>query len=142
VELKEPLGEYTILYAEEKPDKRPLLEEVDEKAASFPDTMYGHIFNRWKASLAAVPLQLAGEEIRFYPSNAAASGKNKLIFSEESEKAKLSAVWSFHPTYRHDVMVEMILTAKEDGYFSIASPTLVNIPAEELEWGMIPGQFQ
>ena len=142
VELKEPLGEYTILYAAEKPDKRPLLEKVDEKAASFPDSMYGHIFNRWKTSLSAVPLHLAGEEIHFYPSKVAKNGKNKLTFLEETEKIKLSARWSFHPTYQYDVMVEMVLTAKEDGYFSIASPTLVNIPTGELDWGMIPGQFQ
>lgn len=142
VELKEPLGEYTILYTAEKPDERPLLEEVDANAASFPDTMYGHIFDRWQTSLSAVPLHIAGEEIRFFPSTASESKENQITFSKETEKVNLLAVWTFHPIYQHDLMVEMTLTAKEDGYFSIASPTLATVPVDELEWGMIPGQFQ
>lgn len=142
IELNEPLGEYTILYAAEKPDQRPLLEQVDKESASFPDTMYGHIFDRWKNSISAVPLQLAGDKISFYPSNGVKNGKDRLTFSQETEKADVSAVWSFHPDYQHDVMVEMTLRAKQDGYFSMASPALVNLPREELDWAMIPGQFQ
>ena len=142
IELKEPLGEYTILYSAEKPDERPLVEKVDERAAQFPDPMYGHIFDRWKASLSAVPLQMTGNATRFYPSHIIEKGEGWVIFSKDVGKAKLSATWSFHPVYQHDLMVEIILTAKEEGFFSIASPTLATIPVEELAWGMIPGQFQ
>lgn len=140
--LTHPLGKYTILYAEEKPSDEPLFSEVDERARSFPDTTDKHIFNKWRNALGAVPLNIAGTAIEFFPSQSKQNSENKITFSKETTQAKIKTSWEFHPTYKNDILVEMQLTAKQKGYFSMASPTLAIIPKKELSWGMIPGYFQ
>lgn len=135
-------GAYTILYSAQKPSNKPLLTEVTEKTALFPDSSYGHIFNRWKASLGAVPLNLAGKAIEFMPSNAVQKGEGEVIFSKEARQASVTAVWQLHPIYKNDILVEISITAKEDGFYAIASPTLGTILQSEIAWGMIPGYFQ
>lgn len=41
-----------------------------------------------------------------------------------------------------DVFVNIKLTAKKAGWFSMASPTLATLPETELGWGLVPGYFQ
>src|SRR5690606_15014639 len=78
--LPNPLGEYTVIYAADKPDSIPVWSELDEKAKEFSETSYRLLTNRWKNSLKPVALNTAGVATDFFP----ASGQqknNKVSFS-------------------------------------------------------------
>jgi hypothetical protein len=141
IAIDNALGKYTILYTKEKPSNDPLLDLVGDKAASFPDPVYDHIYDRWRESIAGVPLNVAGKAISFYPSKFEKQS-GKILFSKETSEASVQATWSLDPTYKTDILVNIKLVAKQAGYYSIASPSLASVSTEQLTWGMIPGYFQ
>lgn len=141
IDIKQPSGKYLYLYSKDRPDQDPMLTEVNEKARSFPDSIYGHFYDRWKNSLTSVPLNKAGKAIEFFP-NHLEKKNDKLIFTCETDQASIETIWEFDLVFKNDILVYYRLIAKKDGYFSIASPTLATVPEKQLRWGMVPGYFQ
>lgn len=135
-------GEYTVLYAPQKPDSiPPPIHDAAGKPVLFPEAHYRYTIPVWKEATSPVAMNVAGEAIRFYPA-AVQSGNQELLFLQESDKARVKAAWRMDPQYAGDILVTITLTAKEDGYFSIASPSLAIVANKELAWGMVPGHFQ
>ncbi|HWV66635.1 glycerophosphoryl diester phosphodiesterase [Chitinophaga sp.] len=135
-------GEYTLLYTKEKPGNTPVtLYDKDGKKSSFLESQYRYITPLWNAALQPVPMNTAGEAIYFYPSSFS-KNNNTLTFTAETNKAAVIASWRLDEQYPGDVLVEMSLQAKEDGYYSLATPTLAAVQENELAWAGIPGYFQ
>lgn len=142
VALNQPSGEYSFLYCENEPSSEILPSQISKRAFSFPDSSYGHFFDRWKNSLSSVPLNMTGKAIDFFPSKYEQNNNKSITFSKETPKASISASWELDPIYKNDIVVEMILEAKIDGYFSLSSPILATIKEKELSWATVPGYFQ
>lgn len=135
-------GEYTLLYTKEKPGDTPItLYDKDGKKSSFLESQYRYITPLWNAALLPVPMNTAGEAIYFYPSSFS-KNNNTLTFTAETNKAAITANWRLDEQYPSDVLVEISLQAKEDGYYSLATPTLAAVQGNELAWAGIPGYFQ
>ena len=142
ISMSGPSGEYTILYAQQKPDSIPApLYDEKGKPVLFPEQQYRYIFPVWKDVTQPVAMNTAGEAIRFYPS-AVKTGNNELLFTQEAKEARITAAWRMDKQFTGDVLVTMTLTAKQDGYYAIASPSLAIIDNNNLSWGMVPGHFQ
>lgn len=135
-------GEYTILYSAKKPSSEPNWSQIDEKSKAFPEDSYMLIVNRWKNNLDEVALNTAGKAIDFFPSNAKKKSNVEADFSFIGKEAEVKSTWRLDQTFKNDIIVEIELTAKEDGYYSIASPALSITDEKDIEWGMIPGHFQ
>ncbi|SIO51586.1 glycerophosphoryl diester phosphodiesterase [Chitinophaga niabensis] len=133
VALPAPSGEYTLLYTEKLPDST--------FNNSFPEQQYHYIIPLWKALIQPVPMNTAGQAVHFYPSDAARSG-NSIVFNNHSRQADITAAWYIDPQYPSDIRVKITLTAKQTGYFSLATPTVATIMEKELAWAGIPGYFQ
>lgn len=135
-------GEYTILYAQQKPDSiaKPIY-DVAGKQVIFPEAHYRYTIPVWAEATSPVAMNIAGEAIRFYPA-AVQSGNNELSFMQDANEATVKAAWRIDPQYDRDILVTITLTAKKDGYYSIASPSLAIVDKKELAWGMVPGHFQ
>lgn len=141
-QLPHTSGEYTLLYAKDKPENTPInLYDKSGKKIIFPEPQYKYIIPLWEAALQPVPMNTAGEAIHFYPASVKNSG-DQLTFTAENNKAVITSRWRLDTAFNTDVLVEILLQAKEDGYYSLASPTLATVPESELAWAGIPGYFQ
>lgn len=99
------------------------------------------LFTKGNPPVSAVLRDEAGENSTFFFSEAEQVGENTLRFRHKLPVAEVVSIWQIDPEFPTDIMVTMSLTAKETGKFSVASPTLISIPHEQIEWGMIPGNW-
>lgn len=134
-------GEYTFLYSAGKPDSTVTLFTTN-KGDSFPGAAYKYPNGPWKDATGAVALNTAGSSIHFFPGSMTQLTDNRIVFSQKDKEAMIRAEWSTDAAYTQDIQVKLVLTAVQQGYFSLASPSLLHIPQIDLQWGMIPGVFQ
>lgn len=130
-------GEYTLLYAKEKPDSTPL-----KAYAQFPGKQYHYIVPLWQEITQPVQMNTAGEAFHFYPSDAVSQQNTGITFVKSLPNAEITTTWSIDPVYATDVRVKISLRAKQAGYFSIATTTIATATEKELQWAGIPGHFQ
>ncbi len=142
VEMPNPSGEYTMLYAADKPSDKPDTPFNDIRGNVFPGPSYHYQERQWAESTNPVSLNTAGQAIHFFPQTSQQTGKNNLTFRAETDAATVEANWSLDARFPTNVVVTQTLTAKRAGYFSLASPTLSPIAAKNLAWATVPGYFQ
>lgn len=135
-------GENTLLYAADKPSDKPIQTFKSITGEEFPGPKYHYQEVQWAESTNPVSLNTAGQAIHFFPKEATQTGKNSLTFRQETDAATISTEWSIDPTFPSDVIVKQTLTAKKDGYFSLATPTLASVGENDLAWASVPGYFQ
>jgi hypothetical protein len=135
-----PSGEYTLLYSQGKPDSIPTIFKT-VTGISFPEPIFKYQIDHWKRSTSPVTLNTAGEAFHFYPAVDRAS-ESEIYFSKELPVASITASWKLDPVYTSDIVVTQRLIAKQDGYYSLATPSLTTIPIEEVAWATVPGYFQ
>ena len=140
--LPHPSGEYTFIYSEEKPTDKPDTVFKTITGKPWPDTVYKYQINVWKQSTSPVSLNTAGQAYHFFPATAKASGKNLVVFTQETALAIIQSEWKLDERFKGDVQVTQKLICKKDGYYSVASPSLLTIDEKELEWATVPGYFQ
>jgi hypothetical protein len=99
------------------------------------------LFSAKTPARGAVVRDEAGENFTFFFSEAAKRSDGGIHFKHSLPVADIESIWTFDAAYSTDIMVTMKLTAKSDGYFAIASPTLTAIHEDELDWAMIPGNW-
>ncbi|CAN5868857.1 hypothetical protein BH24BAC1_BH24BAC1_34110 [soil metagenome] len=142
VPLGLPSGEYTLLYSAARPDSTPVRITHNGKPVNFPEESFKYIIHSWERALRPVPMNTAGQAIHFFPSTATQVSPDKISFRQEEQVADIAAEWSLDPHFSSDLLVELTLTAKQDGYFSLATPTLATVAEQDLTWGILPGYFQ
>ena len=111
------------------------------KAVGRPQGFTNVVFSRKKPNSGEVLRDGAGENFTFYFAEADRLAENRIRFRHRLAVADVESVWEIDADFPTDIRVVMKLTAKEDGYFSVASPTLATIAKEEMNWGMIPGNW-
>jgi len=99
------------------------------------------LFSVKKPSAGEVERDAAGENSTFHFSEATRLSETGVRFRHSLPVADVESVWETDAEYPTDIRVTMKLTAKSDGFYSIASPTLATLRREDLEWGMIPGNW-
>ncbi len=137
-----PSGEYTLLYSPAKPDSTPVRIPTDAREAKPGELPFRQTRPGWVQATTPVSMNVAGEAFHFFPATAGTTADGGLRFTRETAVATVQATWKPDARYPADVVVEMTLTAKKDGYFSLASPTLATLPEKDLAWGILPGYFQ
>lgn len=143
VKMKSPDAEYLVLYSASKPDTSPLsIYTTAGSKINFPEPVYKYVTNNWKEITSSVPLNRAGHPEYFYPQSVKRTSNGSLNFAAETSKSVIKSSWAMDKTYPSDIIVTITLTAKADGYYSIASPSLSIISEDNLSWGVIPGHFQ
>lgn len=132
----------TVLYTKDRPSDEPLaLSDKNGGLISFPDTQYRYVIPNWKEATSAVSLNRAGEAHVYFPSLVEYDA-NAVRFFEKGELFEVEERWSLDSLFIHDIHVTIILTAKQRGYYSIATPSLVRAEPDDFQWAMIPGIFQ
>ena len=136
-----PVGRYTLLYSPSAPDNTPTPFFLPGHQDPFPGEFI-YATKKWEAATSPVSLNVAGEERAFFPANVERTADDAWVFTQETDVAILSATWRLDPSAPGDLEITMVLTAKRDGWFSIASPTLAELTPAELKWAVVPGYFQ
>jgi len=138
VAVENPMGQYTLLYSEQKPDSIPHFPH-----AGWLDTYksYTYQINNWREAFKPVPMNTAGKALTFYPAKAQPNADG-IHFNQETETFVMDADWKLDPVFLQDVLVEIRVKAKKAGYYAIASPTLYSIKEDDLNWAILPGYFQ
>ncbi|HTL06778.1 MAG TPA: hypothetical protein VL307_00930, partial [Chitinophagaceae bacterium] len=98
--------------------------------------------NVWKQSTSPVSLNRAGKAYHFFPATAKVSGKNVIVFTQETPLATITDEWRLDEQFNGDIQVRQSMVCKMGGYYSLASPSLVTIDENQLEWATVPGYFQ
>lgn len=157
VDAGAPSGEYTLLYSKDKPSANPEETFHTSTGAAWPDTVYKYQINIWKQATSPVAMNTAGEALFFYPTRGeiitratggAQMGNSRerrpqtVRFTQETAQATIIVEWSLDPAYPTDIQVKQTLIPKVAGYFSLASPSLLNIDAKDISWATVPGYFQ
>ncbi|MBD2703143.1 glycerophosphoryl diester phosphodiesterase [Spirosoma sp. BT702] len=137
-----PSGENTLLYAVEKPSDKPDTTFKSITGEEFPGPKYHYQQAQWSETTSSVSLNTAGKAIHFFPKGVQTNGKNNVTFRQETDVATITTEWRFDPKFPSDVVVTQRLTAKKEGYFSLASPTLATVAESQLSWATVPGYFQ
>jgi hypothetical protein len=138
-----PDAEYLVLFSAEKPDTTPLpVYTTKGDKINFPEPVFKSVASNYKENTSSVPLNQAGQPEFFYPKNVKKNPDGSLNFIAESNRTLIKSSWNIDHKYSSDIIVTISLTAKADGYYSIASPSLSTITEDELSWGIIPGIFQ
>ncbi|EOR94157.1 Glycerophosphoryl diester phosphodiesterase [Arcticibacter svalbardensis MN12-7] len=136
-------AEYLVLYNATKPDTAPLpIYDTAGSKIDFPEPVYKFVTGVWKEITSPVQMNEAGEPDYFYPKKAKMDSDGTLVFSSETSKSVIQSAWSMDKNYSSDINVVISLTAKADGYYSIASPAITTVSEDQLSWGVIPGHFQ
>ncbi len=147
VSMSAPSGEYTLLFSPSEPDQTPIPLYKNGQKVLFPEPQYRYIEKKWASIRRPVEMNVAGEALHFFPDTlrqvtADKQAGDQLLFTRDTEVGLVEASWQFDEAYPSDVVVHLTLTAKRDGYFSLATPTLATMTEQELTWGSIPGHFQ
>ncbi|RXK87486.1 glycerophosphoryl diester phosphodiesterase [Filimonas effusa] len=135
-------GEYTLLYTAGAPDSIvPVTYSATGQQTPFPEEQYRYIIPLWKEAIKPVPMNTAGTALHFYPA-VAKQQEDNIGFSSESREAVIKTDWRFDKAYTNDILVTMSLEAKQDGFFSLATPCLSVAHNNQFNWAAIPGYFQ
>lgn len=131
-----------VLFEAGQPDKKgSVLLNPEGDTIPFLEEKFSCIRNSYSRAIAPVPLNRAGQEVVFYPSEMWKSG-DKICFQSENSFGILRTEWSIDPDYPGDIQVRMVLKAGKQGYFSMMTPSLAVLDEEALRWGVVPGFFQ
>lgn len=142
VNIENPSGENTLLYAVEKPNSKPDTIFKTITGVNFPEPNYKYQLEQWAQSTNPVSLNTAGKAYYFLPTEAIQTGKNKVSFKHETEAGIITTEWSFDPNFSSDILIKQTLLVKQSGYFSLATPTLASVAEKNVAWATVPGYFQ
>ena len=142
VNLGQPSGEHTLLYAVQKPKTTADTTFRSKTGEVFPGPLYKYQTTQWSEVTSPVALNTAGNADHFFPKTGKTTGANQLQFRHETAVATLVTDWSLDPKHPTDLLVTQTVTAKRAGYFSAATPTLSTVPEAAMSWATVPGYFQ
>lgn len=137
-----PDGAYTILFSNEKPSTEP--ETITNRSGDTMDfdiARFHYIAKDFNKATSSVPMNRAGEALRFYPEKGWKKGRT-VCFEARNELGRLRTTWSPDPDYPADIRVESVFYPTRKGYYSVSTPTLAILPEERLGWSVVPGFFQ
>jgi len=140
-ELNHTSGEYTLIYSNQKPDKEPQEVFLTNTGQPFPGSIYKYVEPTWKNRTAPVNMNTAGEEVQFYPEKAEKIDDSTIRFSRLTPVGEVISTWNLENRQSSDVIIQQTLNSVQDGFYSLASPTVVYISESELKWATVPGYF-
>lgn len=143
IEMKDELsGSFTFLYSKEKPDADSGLAVNTVAGEPFPGEKYRHYNKNWNAATSPVGMNTAGIAFQLNPTVIRVEA-GKAFMTVENDHARITSVWSIDDYEGgSDLQIQMVIEARREGYYSMATPTLIHTGASEIKWATIPGYFQ
>lgn len=135
--VKLPSALHYILYSAQKPSTDHLDAEIFGGDPAFPGEEYRYITPSWHEATSSVALNRAGEAREFLPQQLKKDDDNTLSLSYSGGDFDISEVWRADDS--GDIRVSVTLTAKKEGWYSIATPPIMVLQEDQLDFAIIPG---
>jgi hypothetical protein len=139
--IPNPSGEYTVIRAEKKPPVQSTETFQTIRGQDFPEEIYKYQVSLWKERTSEVALNTSGKAYHFFPEEAHVLSPNKILFQKKTAWCIVKTTWSLDSRFPQDILIEETIEILKDGFYSFSSPTLVSVPADQLEWATVPGYF-
>ena len=94
---------------------------------NFDIARFHYIAKDSNRAVSSVPMNRAGEALRFYPEKGWKEGRT-VCFEARNELGRLSTTWSPDPDYSADIRIESVFYPARKGYYSVSTPTLAILP--------------
>ena len=130
--------QHCVLYSSEKPPDSPLDPNEYGSSKKFPEEQYRYVIPSWNEATTSVALNRAGEGIFFLPDKAHRIDSNTIGFDHSSDKFSISEIWKIE---NNRIDVVLTLTAKKDGWYSIATPSVLQADDKNIDFAIIPGML-
>lgn len=140
-EIPHTSGEYTLLYAKEKPADQPEELFKTPQGDPFPGEVYKYVAPTWTKRTRPVNLNTAGTPFHFFPTEAEKLDDNRILFKAETEFGSLSCLWELDQLEKGDLLVSVDFQSGVSGYVSLSSPSLYHVEEDEMKWVTVPGYF-
>jgi hypothetical protein len=135
-------GAFTFLYSETKPASEPVPEIKTNTGQVFPGDEYKHLQSSWSQALSPTSRNTEGQAFRLFPVSVEVHD-NVATMVVENDHAKIRSEWNVEDyNGGSDLHIRMVLSVKKDGYYSMATPTLITTDQKDIKWATIPGYFQ
>ncbi len=139
-------GSHSVLFSDIKPPDSLSLSLFPTRLRKKLDGAFGEhysqIISPWKNNISSVNLNILGQELYYTPLLVQCDTNNSLSMRLDSDFFSISEQWSLDSIFLNDIKVRITLSAKQAGFYSIASPSLFSIEKEDVQWGIIPGVLQ
>jgi len=129
-------NQHSIIFSALRPDDNAIDHSGINSNNGFPEEQYRYILPSWKEATTAVALNRAGQEYKFLPQNITKTDDRAIMLSYESKEFSVNEHWHLSGD---DVCVSIILQAGIDGWYSIASPSIIAFDSSGLDFAIIPG---
>jgi hypothetical protein len=139
--IPNPSGEYTILRSKNSPSAQSTETFKTITGQDFPEEINKYQVDLWKERTNGVALNTAGEAYHFFPDEAQLLSPSKILFQKKTVWGVVKTTWSLDSKFAQDILIEETIEILKDGFYSFSSPTLVSVPADQLEWATVPGYF-
>lgn len=138
-----PVHQRMALYSEVKPSSEPVpLYGTSGEEVVFPEPKYRYIIATWQQNNTPVALNRAGESLAYRPDSVEVLSDGTIVFRYADDIMEITEKWSADMDYSTDFRVDMTLTAKKEGFWSMASPSLVSVDRTDFSWATVPGIYQ
>jgi hypothetical protein len=135
-------GSFTVIYSEQKPVEKAIPEYATlfgktfiEGVDRFPRTEFDRVLN-------PVSFNVAGTAMQLFPNNISRKG-DSLFITTGNEYASMTSRW-FVTQYTggSELVITSTLVANKDGYYSMSTPSIMELNESMLRWATVPGYFQ
>lgn len=117
VPLLQPEGNYTLLYAAEKPGRTTPTSFTTVAGTPWPDTLFRYLKNRWADAATPVALNTAGTAFSFYPQKARQVNNHTVQFVYDAPMATVTTLVSLDNSYKGDLIIQQQLQTKKQDTF-------------------------
>lgn len=128
--------QHCVIYSRTEPSAEALSPSEYGGSEGFPESEYRYVIPSWKEATDEVALNRAGKAVCFMPSVAERSKEGVVKLRYESDMFAISEGWCLKDG---DVCVTMTLRVLVDGYYSMATPSIISIAPDNLDFALIPG---
>lgn len=135
-------GNFSFIYSKDAPSKQavPAYKSIFGKV--FIDTIDRHAYNEFDRVLNEVSFNTAGTAAKVQSVSITIANDTATIIGEHPTATIISKWHIVDYLEGSDIQISTTLIAKQDGYYSMATPNLLVTKENEIAWATIPGYFQ
>lgn len=136
VPARVPAAQNLVLYSSDRPSDEALAPAEYGGDEAFPGDEYRYIVQSWREATTAVALNRAGEELRYTPAKAVKTADSAVRLVYDGKDFGVEQEWRLDGS---EASVCMTLTAHRDGWYSSATPSVLDAAPDNIDFAIIPG---
>jgi hypothetical protein len=135
-------GAFAIIYSAQKPEEKALPSYRALFGKTFVEGVDKFAVSKFDKMLNAVCFNEAGNITQVFPNRVYRKG-DSLFMTADNEYATIHSKWLVSRYQNgNELIITSTLTAKKDGYYSMTTPSIIELDEAMIQWATVPGYFQ